>query len=114
MRDDGLHVKTVADRLVIVKQWFKWAVVKAKPPLLAVNPIALEEIEEGESSPQPCYTPEQVAVILANACKDHEQAIFAVMAYRKRPAKPPSLLPRSGTRFAQQIMPAADGNRPAA
>jgi len=81
MRDDKLHAKTVADRLVIVKQWFKWALVKAKPPLLAVNPIALEEIEEAESSPQPCFTPEQVAVILANACKDHEAAIYAVMAY---------------------------------
>jgi hypothetical protein len=65
MRDSQLHLKTVEDRLIIVKQWFKWATVKAKPPLLAVNVWVLEEIEEAESSPQPCFTPEQVAKLLS-------------------------------------------------
>lgn len=81
MTGDGLHQKTKGDRLIIIKQWWKWATLKAKPPMLAVNHLAAEEIEEGESSVQPCFTPEQVCVLLANACKDHERIIYAVMAY---------------------------------
>ena len=50
------------------------------PPLMLANPIALEEIEEAESSPQPCFTPEQVAKLLADA-DEHDRPIYAVMAY---------------------------------
>jgi integrase len=81
MDDDGLHDKTKCDRLVIIKCWYKWASFKAKPKLLHENPIAAEEVEDAESSPQPCFTPEQVAALLKNACHDHEAVIFAVMAY---------------------------------
>ncbi len=81
MPKTGLHGKTRGDRLTIIKQWFKFATVKTKPPMLAVNPIVGEEIEEAESSPQPCFTPEQVSVLLENACKDHERVIFAVFSY---------------------------------
>lgn len=80
MKNNGLKAKTRADRLMIVKQWFKWATLKAKPPLLTINPIAHEEIEEAESDPQPCFTPEQVCKLLEMANSDH-RPIYAVMAY---------------------------------
>lgn len=81
MSKTGLHDKTRADRLTIVKQWFKWAVMKAKPPMLMINLLVGEEIEEAESSPQPCFTPEQMAQLLDKADKNHEGPIYAIMAY---------------------------------
>jgi site-specific recombinase XerD len=77
----GLHGKTRADRLTIVKQWFKWAFERSKPPMLTNNPIAGEEIEAAESDIQPCFTPDQVAQLLAKADANHQGPIFAVMAY---------------------------------
>ncbi len=78
MSDKGLSQKTRYDRLVIVKQLFKWACGKVK--LLAQNPFVGESIAEPESQMQPCFTPEQVKILLAKA-DPHEAAIYTVMAY---------------------------------
>ena len=82
MNTAGLSDKTRADRLTIVKQWYKWSVMKAKMMLL--NPFAGEEIFDPPPTPQPCFTPTQVALLLATADKEHEGPVYAVMAYLGR------------------------------
>lgn len=80
LEEVGLSDGTIGDYLTIVKQAFKWAATEAKPRLLAENPIADEKIDEAEDGPQPCFTPEQVALLLAKA-DAHHRPIWAVMAY---------------------------------
>jgi integrase len=78
---DGMAQKTIADRMMIVRQLLKWASEKAKPHrLLPTNPIAGEPVMEAKSPQQPCFTPEQVKVLLDNA-DPILKPIFAVMAY---------------------------------
>jgi len=43
MWDQG---KTTRDRLIIVKQMFKWAATKAKPKMLRENPIENEDVPD--------------------------------------------------------------------
>ena len=71
---------SIEDNLTLVKQIYKWATFTAKPPLLTINPIAGEVVPEAEDAPQPCFDPEQVAMLLAKA-DDHHRPIWAVMAY---------------------------------
>lgn len=80
-RERGLHPKTRVGHLTIAKQMFNWAVGEAVPKLLLENPIADVKIDVATSSPQPCFSPEQVAILLANADPDHEGPIYAVLAY---------------------------------
>ena len=77
MAADRLADKTRYDRLVIVKQLFKWA---ARTKLIATNPLAGIQMDKPSSSIQPCFLPEQVAQLLERA-DPHEGAIFSVMAY---------------------------------
>jgi integrase len=78
---DGMSQKTIADRMMIVRQLIKWASEKAKPHrLLPTNPIAGEPVMEAKSPQQPCFTPEQVKALLDNA-DPILKPIFAVMAY---------------------------------
>ncbi|HLL89627.1 MAG TPA: site-specific integrase [Tepidisphaeraceae bacterium] len=81
LEKDGMSPKTVADRMMIVRQLLKWASEKAKPQkLLPLNPIAGEPLQEEKSKPQPCFTPEQVKLLLDNA-DPLLKPVFAVMAY---------------------------------
>ena len=77
MAADGLADKTRYDRLVIVKQLYKWA---ARTKLIATNPLDGIKMDKPSSSIQPCFLPEQVAQLLERA-DPHEGAIFSVMAY---------------------------------
>lgn len=77
MTEAGLSAKTRYDRLVIVKQCFKYA---HRTKLIATNPLAGIAMDKPSSAPQPCFTPGQVATLLDKA-DEHEAAIFATMAY---------------------------------
>lgn len=77
---DGMSQKTIADRLMIVRQLLKWASSKAKPRLLPTNPIADEPLMQANSPQQPCFSPEQVNVLLDSA-DPILRPIFATMAY---------------------------------
>jgi integrase len=77
MIDDGFSAKTRADRAVVVKQLFKWA---TKHKHISSNPIADAIVPDPPTTPQPCFDPDQVASLLANA-DAQLRAIFAVMAY---------------------------------
>jgi integrase len=79
--DDGLQPKTVADRLMIVRRLFTWAATKCDPPLLSKYPlanVALPKVPEKQQ--QPCFTPEQVCMILDNATAA-ERPIYATFAF---------------------------------
>ncbi len=80
MAKDGLKGGTIEDSLIIIKQMFKWGATKAKPRLLLENSLADEEVAAAEDAPQPCFTPQQVAKLLA-AADEHHRPIWAVMAY---------------------------------
>jgi hypothetical protein len=57
---DGMSQKTIADRMMIVRQLLKWASEKAKPQrLLPANPIAGEPLMQANSKPQACLTSER-------------------------------------------------------
>jgi integrase len=77
MVNQDLSEKTRYDRLVIVKQLFKWS---ARNHLIAVNPLVGISMKKPESSVQPCFTPEQIAALLDKA-HTHEGSIFGLMAY---------------------------------
>jgi integrase len=77
MRKEGWTAKTVYDRSVIIKQLFKWG---AKRKHIIENTLAGETVEEPQPTQQPCFTPEQVSVLLDTA-DPHESAIFTMMAY---------------------------------
>ena len=78
LRDSGNEGKTVFDRLMFTKQVFKWAWVKAK--MLAENPLAGESVDEPPPKEQPCYTDEQVRLLLEKA-SPADRPVFALMAY---------------------------------
>jgi integrase len=77
MKVHGASDKTRYDRLVLVKQAFKWA---AREKLIPENPLYGISMTKPEANEQPCFTPEQVAVLLEKA-DPHEAAILATMAY---------------------------------
>jgi integrase len=78
MEKEKLGKKTCADRLIIVKQLFKWAAGRGQ--LIARNPVAEESVPNVESKIQPCFTPEQVGTLLDRA-EPHEAGIYSLMAY---------------------------------
>ena len=78
MLDEGFSDKTRYDRMIIVKQAFKWA---ARTKLIAENPIsAADLIPKPPPTPQPCFTPDQVARLL-EAATGQDRSIFCLMAY---------------------------------
>jgi integrase len=78
MVEAKLSDKTRYDRLIIVKQAFKWA---ARTNLIAHNPIrSADLIDRPSLNPQPCFGPEQVARLL-HAAEGQNKAIFSLMAY---------------------------------
>jgi integrase len=78
MLDAGLSDKTRYDRLIIIKQAFKWA---ARNNIIAQNPIkSADLILRPSPNPQPCFGPDQVARLLL-AARGQSKAIFALMAY---------------------------------
>ena len=77
MRQIGLADKTVYDRLTIVKQMFKSAL---RRQLIAANSLAGLSMSKPAPTVQPCFTPAQVAAMLAEA-DVHLQPILATMAY---------------------------------
>lgn len=76
-RKRKLAPKTVEDRLVIVKQLFKFA---AKHKLITNNLLDGVSVPEAPGTVQPCFMPEQVSALLA-AADAALKPIFAVMAY---------------------------------
>ncbi len=74
---DGLSEKTRYDRLIIVKQLFKWA---HRARRIGVNPFEGISLQKPEAKEQPCFTPQQVATLL-NKADPRERVIFATMAY---------------------------------
>lgn len=77
MIDDGLSEKTRYDRLVIIKQLFKWA---TRARRIGTNLLEGISQQKPESKEQPCFTPHQVAVLLDRA-DPRERAVYAVLAY---------------------------------
>jgi len=77
LADAELSDCTIYDRLILVKQFFKWA---AKSGKIIVNPVAEAEIAEPESAIQPCFTPAQIKTLLTRA-HPHERAIYTMMAF---------------------------------
>ena len=69
--------KTVYSRLVLVKQVFKWA---WENKLLPEYTLLTSKLTEPLQSEQPCFTPEQVALLLEHA-DPLEAAIYATLAY---------------------------------
>jgi len=80
LREQGKGDTTIYDRAILIKQAFKWAALEK---LIPENLLAPVKVEEPASSEQPCFTPAQVATLLASA-DPHEAAIYAVMAYLGR------------------------------
>ncbi len=74
----GKSEHTIEDRMVLVKQLFKWAAHKAK--LIPINPIADESVPEVPPTPQPCFTPKQVEQLVA-AARPQEKPLFTALAY---------------------------------
>jgi len=58
---------------------FKWAAGPAVR-LISVNLLAGVHLEEPVPTQQPCFTPEQVGILLDGA-DDHQRPMFAVMAF---------------------------------
>ncbi|MFA9478031.1 tyrosine-type recombinase/integrase [Phycisphaerales bacterium AB-hyl4] len=77
LADNGASEKTRYDRLILIKQAFKWA---HKQKLLAENPLVGVSLSEPTPTEQPCFTPDQVSTLLREA-DPHEAAIYATMAY---------------------------------
>ena len=77
MTDAKLAEPTRYDRLIIVKQLFKWA---ARTNQISANPLLGIAMHDPESPVQPCFAPGQVADLLEKA-DPHEGAIFACFAY---------------------------------
>jgi integrase len=70
--------KTVYDRLMFVKQVFKWAHSKSK--LLANNVLINESPDEPPPTEQPCFDAAQIEVLLNKSSQD-DMPVFAIMAY---------------------------------
>ena len=77
MTEQGLTEKTRYDRLVLIKQAFKFAARQRLIPEYLLLGISMSKPVAAE---QPCFTPQQVADLL-KAADPHERAIYAAMAY---------------------------------
>ncbi len=77
MINDNLSEKTRYDRLIIVKQLFKWA---HRARRIGTNPFCDISLQKPEAKEQPCFTPQQVAILL-NKADPRERIIYATMAY---------------------------------
>jgi len=77
MVDNELAPKTCYVNLTIVKQLFRWATTTG---LICFNPLAAVALDRPPQTLQPCFSPDQVAKLLAFA-DPCEHAIFAIMAY---------------------------------
>lgn len=73
-----LSEKTRHDRLIVVQQLFKWGCERAE--LIAKNPIRKVRVRKPPPTEQPCFTPEQVTILLANA-NEVLRPRFATLAY---------------------------------
>jgi integrase len=78
LEDEKKSLQTTSDRLILVKQLFKWGAGKGK--MIPINPVADATVPDPPPTPQPCFTPEQVQILLANATPQ-QRPIFAAMAY---------------------------------
>lgn len=80
LADEEYEPKTIADRLMIVRQLFKWAATRCDPPLLPRYPLLNVELMKVPEKQQPCFSAEQVRQILEHAPAD-ERPIYATFAY---------------------------------
>lgn len=78
--NEGKQAKTVADRLMIVRQLLKWAATKCDPPLISKYPLANVALPKVPEKQQPCFTAEQVRLILDHAGPE-ERPLYATLAY---------------------------------
>jgi len=78
LADQGLQDKTIYDRCVVVKQAFKWATGKAR--LIPRNPFDGISMTKPEPTQQPCFSPQQIGLLLANA-SDHMRPIITLLAH---------------------------------
>lgn len=69
--------KTVYGVLILTKQVFKWGYQEGK---LSEYKLVNAKVEKAKAKPQPCFTTEQVELILANTY-DVERAALATLAY---------------------------------
>ena len=74
---EGVGDKTAYDRLVVVKQMFKWA---ARQRMIGASPFAGLAMTKPESAQQPCFTPEQTTTLLEKA-DAHFKPLVAMLAY---------------------------------
>ena len=73
-----LSDKTRYDRRVVILQLMKWATERAE--VLPKNPLRHVKMKKPEWAPQPCYTPEQVEVMLERVEPGMREMIM-VLAY---------------------------------
>ena len=76
-RKSGYADKTLQHRMVIIKQFIKWAVERE---LLARNPVAGLKVSQGRPRPQPCFDLNQVEAIL-RASREPLRSIVEVLAF---------------------------------
>jgi integrase len=74
---EGVGDKTAYDRLVVVKQMFKWA---TRQRMIIASPFAGLAMSKPESAQQPCFTPDQTATLLEKA-DAHLKPLVAMLAY---------------------------------
>ncbi len=77
LADEGLARKTVYTRLVLVKQLYNWG---TRQKFLTENPISSASPKKPPNTPQPCFRPEQVDLLLQRAPVNDTPA-YALMAY---------------------------------
>jgi integrase len=77
MRKAGLQPKTRYDRLVVVRQAFRYL---ARNRRIAYYPLEGRQMRKPQSKPQPCFTRQQVEQLLT-AADPYLRPIFAVLAY---------------------------------
>ncbi len=77
IEEEKVGEKTAYDRLVVIKQMFKWA---HRQNLIGSNPFAIPKMSRPESAQQPCFTPDQVATLLEKA-DENQKPMFAMLAY---------------------------------
>lgn len=78
LRTSGNEPKTVYDRLMFVKQVFKWAQGKAK--VLTENQLEAEAPDKPPAAEQPCFSAAQIRELLAKASVS-DGPVFALLAY---------------------------------
>jgi len=77
LADQEYAEKTVYSALILAKQVFKWAHQEGK---LGEYRLAMAKVVKAQAKPQPCFTTEQVELIVANTT-GVEKAGFATLGY---------------------------------